>query len=211
MVARAACHQLAAEARILIHLEHVDAHVRYAGGDYLLERVAPAFRSLVWQSGDEVDAEVGDPRTTQVLNIGERDRARVQAADRAALLIDKRLHPKADAVYPAAHKGVHDFGSQCARCAFDRDFCIRRDGEPPPHFGEEELQLVGSEYTRRSSSQVDRIDLAVDLGARLRRQSLSALNFRSHRVDITIEQLAREDARGEVAERALERQKGTEM
>ena len=50
---------LAAEARVFVDLQHVDAEVREADAGCDFERVLPACGGLIGQAGDEVGADVG--------------------------------------------------------------------------------------------------------------------------------------------------------
>ena len=50
--------EFAAQARIFVHFQHINAGVRNAGGEQLIQRLVPARASLMRQSGDQVDIDV---------------------------------------------------------------------------------------------------------------------------------------------------------
>ncbi len=85
VVAAASCQQLAAQARVFVHLQHVHADVRHAGGKRLAERKIPALLCLVRQAGDQIDADVADAGGSQPRDVIQRDRARMQPADRRTI------------------------------------------------------------------------------------------------------------------------------
>ena len=99
VIARAAGDHLAAQARVFVHLEHIDADVRRAGRQRLRERLLPAFRGLVRKPCDQIDIEVRDARRAQARHIFENGGALVHPPDSRRLAIHERLHAQADAVH----------------------------------------------------------------------------------------------------------------
>ena len=85
VIAAAAGQQLGAKARVLVHLQHVHADVRHAGGQRFAERKIPALFRLVRQAGDQVNADVADAARAQARDVRQRDGARMQPADRRSI------------------------------------------------------------------------------------------------------------------------------
>ena len=108
VIAAAAGQQLGAQPRVLIHLQHVHADVRYTAGEGIAKRKLPTLLGLVRQARDQVNANVADSSGSQPRNVVQRDGPRVQAADRRRLLVHERLHAQADAIDAAAQQGVDD-------------------------------------------------------------------------------------------------------
>ena len=76
VIAGAAGDQFAAQARVFVDFEHVDADVRHSGRDGLRKRFLPAFGRLVRQAGDQIDIDVGNSGGAQAGDVLEhRQRA----------------------------------------------------------------------------------------------------------------------------------------
>ena len=60
VIAAAAGEQFVAQTRVFIHLQHVHADVRHAGGERFGQRKIPALLRLMRQPSDQVDADVAD-------------------------------------------------------------------------------------------------------------------------------------------------------
>ena len=105
VIAAATGEQLVAQARILVHLQHVHADVRHAGRQCLASSENSQLSlGLVRQPGNQVDADVADAGGAQPRDVGQRDGARVQPADRRTFLVHERLHAQADAIHAAAEQ-----------------------------------------------------------------------------------------------------------
>src|SRR6478672_208159 len=77
VISGAAGHQLAPESRILIYLEHVNTDVRHTSINRGRQRLLPAFRSLMWQPGDQVDVDVLNPGFSKACYVVQRRSALV--------------------------------------------------------------------------------------------------------------------------------------
>ena len=73
MIATATSQQLAAQARIFVHLQHVNADMRYASCQRFGERELPAFWRLIRQSGNQVNSNVPNAARAQANNVIQRD------------------------------------------------------------------------------------------------------------------------------------------
>src|SRR6185369_12471573 len=92
VVAGASGNEFAAQARVFVNFEHVDADVWNTGCESLGKRVGPGLGGLVRQSSDDVERYFGDAGRAQVGDVAEGDVAIVKTSDGACLLIYERLH-----------------------------------------------------------------------------------------------------------------------
>ncbi len=128
-VTRASGDDLASQPGIFIHIQHVDAQMRHAGGDSLRQRISPALPGLVRKTGDQVDVDVVDAGGTKPFDFIERDGASMGASHRGCFMIHKRLHAQADAVESQARHGPQQFVTQLAGGTFQRHFRGGVDGK----------------------------------------------------------------------------------
>src|SRR5579862_5469668 len=102
VISCAAGHHFAAQARVLVDLEHVDAHVRHAKIDGRLYGGLPAFCGLMGQSGDEIDVDIRNSSPAKAFHVVEYGCFLVQAPDRSRFLIYERLYTKTHPVDAAS-------------------------------------------------------------------------------------------------------------
>ena len=126
VIARSSGDQFAAQPRIFVHFEHVDAHVRGAGRERFCRATAARFR----RSGAASPAI----RSMLIFVIPAARRRAMSSSTvarlckrptAAASAIDERLHAQADAIHAAAQQALQHFRAQRSRRALDRDFRIR--------------------------------------------------------------------------------------
>lgn len=144
-----------AEAGVVVDLKQVDAEVRDAGVDGLLDRGSPGCGRLVREACDEVEAEVGDSGGAEAGDLVEAHLARMEAADGGGFSIDKGLDPKADAVGSFAEEGVEGLGGDLAGGGFDGDLGFGGEGEVTAEGGEEAADLCSREETGGSAAEIE--------------------------------------------------------
>ncbi len=83
----AACHQFAAQPRIVVHFQHVHADVRDAAGDRLGNGKLPTLRRLVRQPGDQINVDVLNAGGAQARDVVEYRVALMQAPDRRSFAV----------------------------------------------------------------------------------------------------------------------------
>src|SRR5271170_1440656 len=76
------------------------------------------------QARNQVGVDASNARLLHPPNVLKRDRPRMQTASGLRLLINKRLHAKADAVHAALQHGVERIISQLPWRALDRNLGI---------------------------------------------------------------------------------------
>src|ERR1019366_8844236 len=133
VVAAAAGQQLRAQTRILVHFQHVYADVRYARSQRLSDRKAPALLRLVRQSGNQVNADVGDAASTQARYVVQSDGPRVQSSYGRALFVHERLNAQADTIHAATEQRFEDLGSDGTGRAFHGNFGCTLNVEGGPN------------------------------------------------------------------------------
>ena len=121
VIAGAAGQQFAAQAGILVNLQHVNAGVLYAGGDQNLERLLPTGRGLMGHAGDQIDTQIVQPGGADPFEVFEHHRAGMKASGGSRLTIDERLHAEAEAVDAQGEHGGERGVVQLAGSAFERD------------------------------------------------------------------------------------------
>src|SRR5215469_7168048 len=99
----------------------------------------------MWQTSDQVNADVANAAEAKTSNVRQCRRARVQATDGGTLPIDERLNSQADPVHATPAEGFENFGGERSGSALHRDFCSGCHVEFVPHRLKQALQLVGSE------------------------------------------------------------------
>src|SRR5262249_34855663 len=203
VVLRASGDQLAAQARVFVHFQHVDAHVRHAAGNCLVERIAPALARLVRQAGDQVHVDVADARGAQPSDVSERLLARVQPRHRSRFLVHKRLHPEAHTVYAAVLERGDDLFRQRARGAFHCDLGVAPDQEILAQRHEESLQLIRRKQAGRTAAEINGIGRLRKLGAVLGGNCTGRAGVGNQPVDVLAHLRRRKHAGGKVAVRAL--------
>ena len=198
VVSRAPGHYLATQPRIFIHLEHVNARMRHACVDRLLQRLLPACFSLVRQPGNQVNIDVRNPRRPQPLDLFQRDLSRMQTRHARRLLVDKRLHAQAHAIHATREQRLDHFGRKRSRRALNCDLRVVRNHKLTANRCEQPLQLRRLQQSRSSTTEINRIRLALDHSTHLRHTLLEALYVFADAIDIASEHRLREHARGEV-------------
>ena len=98
MVTRAALEHLPAQARILVHLEHIDAGVRDSAVDQYVKRFLPRCKGLAGQASNQIDVEVLDSGLAEAPQVLLHGSPTVQAAGFARFLVNERLDAEADPV-----------------------------------------------------------------------------------------------------------------
>ena len=144
-VATAVDEEFAAQARFVVHLEHVDAGVIDAGFGESAERFIPGVHRLPGQTGDEVNADIVDTGSLDAANIFKGDGAIVQAPDGFRFAVDKRLHAEADARNATFRQGLEGRGLQLPRSALDGDFRGGQHSKLTTQAGEETPEESGRE------------------------------------------------------------------
>src|SRR5665213_2277519 len=129
MIARSLGENLFAQARFLIDLQHVNADVLDVTGNRLLQRILPALPLLVRKPRNQINADVANSSVADPRNLRLALQPRVQSSNRRRLAIDKRLHPKADAVHAQPQQFVQRLVAELPRSALERDLSVPRQVE----------------------------------------------------------------------------------
>ena len=160
MIASASAEHLPAQARILIHLQHVDTGVGNSAIDEHRQRFVPRCECLTGQSGDQIDVEVFNSCCPQAGQVFDHDGAVVQPACFARLLVDERLHSQAYAIDARFDHRLQGRSGQLSRGALHRDFGVFLDVESAAKRRKQPLEVVRLKQRWRAAAQVDRIDRA---------------------------------------------------
>ena len=156
-VARAAGQHLAAQARVVVHLQHVHAGVRHAALHQHPQRLLPRSRRLPGQPRNQVHIHVCNSRGPQTLNVVEHHGARMQPAAHLRLAVNKRLHAQAHARNTRRNQSGQRLIGKLARRALYGDFHIRRHRKLPTHRREQPLDQVRLQQARRPAAQINRV------------------------------------------------------
>ena len=154
-VAGAGGEGFAAEAGVFVELEEIEAEVRDAGGDGLVEGVEPRGFRLVGEAGDEVEADVGDAGAADAVEFGEALGGGVEAADSRGLAIDEALDAEAEAVDTVVLEGFKGGVGELAGGGFKGDLSVWRDGEGGLELAEEGVDLIGREQAGGAAAEVE--------------------------------------------------------
>src|ERR1700722_3946367 len=107
----------------------------------------------MWQSGEQVEVDVCNPRHSQVANVIENSCPVVQAPNRCRLLVAERLHPQTYAIHAAGVEGFEHSGSQCSRSTFHRNLRPRLHDKILPNRDKQSLEKRNIKYSRSSTTQ----------------------------------------------------------
>ena len=157
-VAGAGGEDLAAEAGLVVDLEHVDAEVGDAGGDGLLHRAAPGGGGLVGEAGDEVEREVEDAGAADAVDLVEALAFGVEAADGGGFAVDEALDAEAEAVDAVELEGFEGFGAELVGGALDGDLGVGAEGEVGAEGGEETVDVGWREEAGGAAAEVEGVD-----------------------------------------------------
>ncbi len=199
---------LATESRVFVDLQHVDAEVSEADASRDVERMLPAFDSLVGQAGDEVGAHIGHTGGLKTEDFVDTIALSMAAADGGALSVYKRLHAEADSI-DALLLGFSEHGiGDLARRGFEGDFGAGGDIEGLPKCGEDAAKLSGVKQTGGSSAEVNGVDGWGESCVEARGGQGGDGDFFAEFGDVCFDRYGRGDTGGKIAEAALGAAKG---
>ena len=152
--ALAASENFAAEARVLVDLQHVDAEVGEADARCDFERVLPTGSGLIRRPAMRSAPTSVTPAACRRRISLDAVALGMGAANGGALAIDKGLHAEADAIDTLVLGFGEESVGNLAGCGFKGDFCVGRDLEGLAKRGEDAAKLRGVQadwgFLRRS-------------------------------------------------------------
>ena len=158
MVAGASGEQLAAETRLVVDLEHVDAGMRDVGLNERCNGLLPGRERLAREARDQVDVQVRNPRGAQALQVLEHYSPAVESAALLGFAVDEGLNTEADASDARLGKRCKGRVGNLARGALDGDLGIRFHREFPVNGSEEFGNQIRFEQARCSAAEIDGVD-----------------------------------------------------
>ncbi len=203
VVAASPGNQFASQPGVGIHLQHVNAGVRHLQRHDLIERPLPALARLVGQPGDQVDADFADPCLAQAADIVEGHGAGMQPSHGAGFLIDEGLHPQRDAIDPCPYQRGQYFLRERSGRNFHRDLGVRRNLKYRRYGRKESVQLIRRKHAGRAAAQIHRVENRIEPRSAFPGDPGRIRNLPLQVANVSVEQIAREDTRGKVAERTL--------
>src|SRR5581483_7708887 len=203
VVACAAGDQLASQARIFVHFEHVNADVRHADAYDFAERLPPARHALVRQTSNEINVNIVDSSTAQSLDVLQDHRSRVLPAYGRGFLINEGLHTEADAVHADPGQRIQHRLGEGSGSAFDRDLRACLNFELLTQGSENFLEVSRIENCWRAAAEIDGIDVSLQHATRIGQHLFDPGDVVAEPLDIAIDAAAREYTGCEVAVAAL--------
>src|SRR5262245_11478548 len=138
----------------LFQVQHVNGHMFGQESVDTIQIGPPHFGPLMWESGDQINADIVESVLTQSIDIAKYIGRSMKPACMLQVVIVKRLHAEADAIYAGTEISLQFRVAKCTGIDFDTDLesTLRQCGDNL-------LNKLSINDRRRAASEKDRLRL----------------------------------------------------